>query len=71
MTMDLTTHTWDIAKATGQDPVIPAELAAAAYRGIQGFGDAARAPGLFADEVVVSDDADMVAKMAAMAGRQP
>ncbi len=71
MIMDLTTHAWDIAKATGQDPVIPADLAAAAYQGIQGFGDAARAPGLFADEVEVPDDADMVAKMVGMAGRQP
>ncbi|MBT8241572.1 MAG: TIGR03086 family protein [Acidimicrobiia bacterium] len=70
MTMDLTTHTWDLAKATGQDPVIPRELAIAAYEGIKGFGDGARRPGLFADEVRVADDADIVTKMAAMAGRK-
>lgn len=71
MIMDLTTHSWDLAKATGQDPVIPKELATAAYHGIQGFGDNARAPGLFAPEVEVADDADIVTKMVAMAGRQP
>jgi uncharacterized protein (TIGR03086 family) len=71
MTMDLTTHTWDIAKATGQDPVIPTELAVAAFHGIQEFGDGARGPGLFAPEVEVPDDADMVTKLAAMAGRKP
>jgi len=71
MTMDLTTHTWDIAKATGQQPVIPHELAIAAFHGIQGFGDGARGPGLFAAEVVVPGDADPVTKLAAMAGRQP
>ncbi len=71
MIMDLTTHTWDIATATGQDPVIPTELAAASYQEIQAFGDAARGPGLFAAEVAVPDDADMVTKMAAMAGRKP
>ena len=71
MIMDLTTHTWDIAKATGQDPVIPAELATATYDGIQAFGESARRPGLFAAEVEVADDADIVTKMVAMAGRKP
>jgi uncharacterized protein (TIGR03086 family) len=70
MTMDLTTHTWDLATATGQDPVIPRDLAIAAYESIKGFGDGARRPGLFAAEVPVTDDADIVTKMAAMAGRQ-
>jgi uncharacterized protein (TIGR03086 family) len=71
MTMDLTVHAWDLARATGQDPVIPENLAILAFERIRGFGDAARRPGLFADEIAVPDDVSAVDRMAAMAGRQP
>ena len=39
-------------------------------RCIQAFGDGARQPGVFDAEVPTADDADIVTKMAGMAGRQ-
>jgi uncharacterized protein (TIGR03086 family) len=71
MTMDITAHSWDIAKAVGLDPVIPNDLAALTYHAIKGFGEGAQKSGNFAPAVDVGDDADMVTKMAAIAGRQP
>lgn len=69
MTMDVTVHTWDLATALNQTPVVPSDLAAGAYHGIKAFGDGARRPGIFDAEVATADDADIVTKMAGMAGR--
>ena len=71
MTMDITQHAWDVAKAAGLDPVIPTDLAMITYNAIKGFGEGAQKSGRFGPPVEVPDDADIVTKMAAIAGRQP
>ena len=68
---DLTTHAWDIAKATDQPAIIPEDLAQSAYEGMKAAGDMLRRPGLLDAEVDVPNDADIVSKFVAMAGRQP
>lgn len=70
MTMDLTVHGWDLARAIGADPAIPAELATeidrdfrpqvAQWRGV-----------IFADAVPVPDDAGPVDTLIALVGRDP
>jgi uncharacterized protein (TIGR03086 family) len=69
---DVTTHAWDLARATGQDVEIDPEVAALAYEVAQGMlSDDMRATGLFGPSVSVSDDAPMCDRLAALAGRTP
>lgn len=66
---DLTLHAWDLARAAGIHHGIPDELAERALSGIAGAGDAIRRPGIFGPEQSAPDGADIVERMAAMAGR--
>lgn len=71
--MDLTIHSWDVAKATGQlaalDPDLCEETLA---RGRTMMRDEYRQPGMgFGPEVVVPGDAPVCDRMAAFFGRQP
>jgi uncharacterized protein (TIGR03086 family) len=69
---DVTTHAWDLARATGQDVEIDPEVAALAYEVAQGMlSDDMRATGLFGPAVRVPDDAPMADRLAALAGRTP
>jgi uncharacterized protein (TIGR03086 family) len=64
-------HSWDLAKATGQDATIPRNLAEAAYNMIHGrFTDEQRA-GVFKPEVAVAPDAPMQDRLLAYTGRDP
>ena len=68
---DLLLHTWDLAKATGQDTTMPDGLAEAAYGLIHGkFTDEQRA-GVFKPEIPVADDASPQARLLAYTGRDP
>lgn len=69
-TFDAMTHAWDIAKATHQNPVIPADLAQRAYDMVRGAGEAVRSPGILGPEMDAPDDADIVTRYMALAGRQ-
>jgi uncharacterized protein (TIGR03086 family) len=66
-------HGWDMAKATGQDTSMPADLAAAAWQFLDGQISAeARGPGkIFKAAVVVSEDASIQDKLVAYCGRTP
>jgi uncharacterized protein (TIGR03086 family) len=72
-TAEVTTHTWDLAVATGRtvawdDDVVVAALAAT--RGILPPGS--RPPGIpFAAEVAVPDDAPAIDRLVAWQGRDP
>ena len=72
-TGEVTTHTWDLAMATGRtvswdDDVVSAALAAS--RAILPSGQ--RPPGIpFASEVVVPDDAPLIDRLVAWQGRDP
>ena len=68
---DLVLHTWDLAKATGQDETMPDGLAVAVYELIHGkFTDEQRS-GLFKPEVKVGADASPQQKLLAYTGRDP
>jgi uncharacterized protein (TIGR03086 family) len=64
-------HSWDLAKATGQDATMPEGLPEAAYNVIHGrFTDEQRV-GVFKPEVRVPPDASSQDKLLAYTGRDP
>jgi uncharacterized protein (TIGR03086 family) len=70
---EVTTHTWDLAVATGQSPAWDDGTAAVGLAAIQGKLPAAgRGPGIpFADAVPVPDDAPTIERLVAWQGRDP
>ncbi len=70
--LDTATHSWDIARATGQPEALPAELAAVVL-GLckQIVTDEVRGFAGFAPAVAVADDADATTQLVAFLGRQP
>ena len=70
---EVTTHTWDLAVATGQSPAWDDATAAVALAAILGKLPAAgRGPGIpFADAVPVPGDAPVVERLVAWQGRDP
>lgn len=67
-------HGWDLAKATGQDPTVPAPIAEALLAGLQAGGfDAFRNPegNPFGPAVDVPADASPTDKLVAFVGRTP
>lgn len=69
---DTLVHAWDLAKATGQDPLLPNDIADACYEAVRVLPlDAARAAGAFAPEVQVSPMADPTERLVALLGRTP
>ena len=70
---EVTTHTWDLAVATGQSPAWDDAAAAVGLAAIHGKLPAAeRGPGIpFADAVPVPDDAPAVERLVAWQGRDP
>ena len=71
VTGDVFVHTWDLAKATGQDASIDADYAAEMYEGMLPMDDMLRQSGHFGPRVEVPDDADVVTKLIAFTGRTP
>lgn len=71
--VDHLVHSWDLAKATGQDTAVDAELAEAAYGIIRGnVPEQFRGPGgPFGPEVSVPEDAPIQERLVAYLGRQP
>ncbi len=69
---DVTTHAWDLARATGQSTALDPEVLAVAYEiAQQMLGDEYRASGAFGPEVSVPDDAPMEDRLAGFTGRTP
>lgn len=66
-------HGWDLAKATGQDTTMPADLAEVAWQFLDGrLPDEARGPGKnFMPAVQVADDASVQDRLIAYCGRNP
>jgi uncharacterized protein (TIGR03086 family) len=66
---DLLAHSWDMARATGQDETMPDGLAAATYELVHGkFTDEQR-KGLFKPEVSIGHDASPQDGLLAYTGR--
>ena len=69
--MDLLVHTWDLARATGQDETIDGEEAAAFLAGIEPWDAALRGSGHYGPRVPAPDGADAAAGLLAFTGRRP
>ncbi len=71
VTGDVLVHTWDLAKATGQDIAIDADFAAGMYEGMLPMDEMLRQSGHFGPRVEVPADADPATKLIAFTGRTP
>jgi uncharacterized protein (TIGR03086 family) len=69
--MDLLIHGWDIAKGTGQDTRLDAELVARCLPIADALTRQFRAAGVFGDDLPVTGDADQQTKLLALVGRRP
>lgn len=71
-TMDQFIHGWDLAKATGQDTTLDAELVEFAHGMLtSGFAEMGRQAGFIGPEIAVPEDASPQDKLIAYMGRQP
>jgi uncharacterized protein (TIGR03086 family) len=67
---DILVHTWDIARATGGDEQLPAEIVAAAHSGLLPVADMMRRPGVFGPAVEAPEGADAQTQFLSFLGRQ-
>ena len=67
---DLIVHRWDLAASQGLDAELSEEDLAAVDAAMDGFGEQAYAPGLFAPPVPVPDDAEPIRRVLARTGRR-
>ena len=71
-TFDFVVHGWDLAVSIGARYAPPAELSALAYKVGEFIPDSSRTPdGPFAPVVQVGSDADELARLLGLAGRDP
>jgi uncharacterized protein (TIGR03086 family) len=68
---DVLIHTWDLARATGQDETLDPGEVAAMLDGIEGYDDALRVGGQYGPKVEVAPDAGAQARLLAFLGRRP
>jgi uncharacterized protein (TIGR03086 family) len=68
---DVLVHTWDLARATGQDETLEPSEVAGMLTGMEPMDAAIRGSGQFGPRVPVPDDADVQTKLIAFTGRQP
>jgi uncharacterized protein (TIGR03086 family) len=69
--MDALIHGWDIAKGTGQETRLDADLVARCLPIAEEFTRKFRAAGVFGDDLPVAEDADQQTKLLALVGRKP
>jgi uncharacterized protein (TIGR03086 family) len=70
-TADVFMHTWDLARATGQDDTLDPEYCAALLEGMGAFEQAMRESGQYGPRVPVPDDAPVQDRMLGFIGRDP
>lgn len=69
--VDILTHGWDLAVATGQDPALDADLAEAAIAVVATYpSDAWGTQRFFAEKVPVADDAPAHVRLVSLLGRR-
>lgn len=71
VTPDVLVHTWDLARASGQDVVLDDEVAAGTLAGFQMMGDMLVQSGHFGAPTPVADDASVQDRLVAASGRNP
>ena len=70
-TTDVFMHTWDLARATGQDDRLDPELCADLLAGMEPMEEMIRASGQYGARVEVPADADAQSRMLGFIGRDP
>lgn len=70
-TSDVFMHTWDLARATGQDERLDADFCAQLLAGMTQMEDVIRASGQYGPAVPVPDDATVQERMIGFIGRDP
>jgi uncharacterized protein (TIGR03086 family) len=68
---DVLVHTWDLARATGQDESLDTDEVHQIYVGMLPADEMLRSSGHYGARVHVPDDADEQTKLIAFTGRQP
>lgn len=66
---DVLIHTWDLARATGQDETLDADEVAGMYAGMLPLDEVLRQSGQYGPRVAVAEDADLQTKLIAFTGR--
>ena len=67
--MDVLVHTWDLARATGQDEALQADAVESAYSGLKPMDAMLRSPGIFGPKVESAPDADAQTQFLNFLGR--
>jgi len=70
-TPDVFLHTWDLARATGQDESLDRARCAQLLEGMLPLDELLRSSGQYGPRVEVPDDADVQARLLAFIGRDP
>jgi len=70
-TADVFMHTWDLARATGQDETLDADTCAAMLAGMEPMDEVLRASGQYGPRVQVAADADPQTRLIGFIGRDP
>ncbi len=70
-TADVFMHTWDLARATGQDDRLDSGFCADLLAGMEPIEEVMRSSGQYGARVPVKDDADAQTKMLGFIGRHP
>lgn len=70
-TADVFMHTWDLARATGQDGQLDPDRCAQMYEGMLPMDELLRSSGQFGARVPVPGDADAQTQLIAFIGRDP
>jgi len=70
-TSDVFLHTWDLARATGQDDTLDPELCAAMLSGMEPLDDLLRTSGQYGPAVPVPEAADAQTRLIGFIGRDP
>ena len=68
---DVVVHTWDLARATGQDESLDPEIVTEMLIGMQPMDEMLRQSGHYGPKVDVDDGADDQTKLIAFTGRTP
>jgi uncharacterized protein (TIGR03086 family) len=69
-TSDVFMHSWDLARATGQDETLDPDKCAELLAGMEPYEDAMRSSGQYGPRVEVPADADVQTRMLAFIGRR-
>ena len=69
MCADVLVHTWDLARATGQDETLNAEAVEGTYSGLKPLDAMIRQPGIFGPKVTPPAGADLQTEMLCFLGR--